>query len=160
MLDNGKWNFVSSPNAFSGDFDLTLHNLNYTNAAAKYTIMNDQGSGWMIANGNCAPSIVTAVKRTSMSGLLGDFGITQGPSLLPIELLSFNAKPLPTSILLNWITASEKENKGFEIQRYNASGDFETIGWMNGAGTTNIQQSYQFNDVNVVTNTIYYWANR
>lgn len=157
VLDNGKWNFVSSPNAFSGDFDLTLHNLNYTNAAAKYTIMNDQGSGWMIANGNCAPSIVTAVKRTSMSGLLGDFGVAQGPSLLPIELLSFTANPLSTYIQLNWTTASEKENKGFEIQRFNQSGAFETIGWINGAGTTNIQKYYQFNDINVKTNTLYYY---
>lgn len=157
VLDNGKWNFVSTSNAYSGDFDLTLHNLNYTNAAAQYTIMNDQGGGWMIANGNCAPSIVTAVKRNSMTGLIGDFGTAQGPGLLPIELLSFTAKPLSTFIQLNWTTGSEKENRGFDIQRSDANGAFETIGWINGAGTTNIQKYYQFNDINVKASTLYYY---
>ena len=156
-LDNGKWNFVASDDPFSGEFQLTLHNTNYTNPSSKYTIMNDNGGGWMIANGNCAPSIVTAVVRTDIIGLLGDFGTAQAPSLLPIELLSINAKPFENSIRLNWITATEKENRGFEVQRSDDGGEFIDFGWKDGAGTTLNQQSYTYDDINVTSNVVYYY---
>jgi len=156
-LDNGKWNFIASNDPYSGQFQLTLHNTNYTNQSLNYTIMTDFGNGWMIANGNCSPSIVTAVVREDITGLLGDFGTAQGPSSLPIEMLSFNVKSHSESLQLNWITATEKENRGFEIQRSVAGSDFQNIGWRDGAGSTSNEQYYLFDDFNVSPNTIYYY---
>ena len=37
---------------------------------------------------------------------------------LPVELLSFNATPLNNKVQLNWSTATETNNSGFEILRF------------------------------------------
>lgn len=68
---------------------------------------------------------------------------------LPVELVSFDATLDGASALLQWQTASELNNAGFEIQhRYlseaDKSGVFETLGFMDGFGTTEQAQSYSF----------------
>ena len=41
-------------------------------------------------------------------------------------------------ILLEWITESEIDNSGFEIQRSTDGHNFNAIGWVDGNGTTDI----------------------
>ena len=61
---------------------------------------------------------------------------------VPVELASFSAEVNGNNVLLNWATASEINNQGFEIERseksknrkYNDS--WEKIGFVNGNGTT------------------------
>jgi hypothetical protein len=70
---------------------------------------------------------------------------------LPVELVSFNARENRNSILLNWTTATEVNNYGFEIERKVAdqeqeNGKFEKIGFVNGAGNSNSSKSYSFTD--------------
>jgi hypothetical protein len=70
---------------------------------------------------------------------------------LPVELVSFNARENRNSILLNWTTATEVNNYGFEIERKVAgqeqeSRKFEKIGFVNGAGNSNSTKSYSFTD--------------
>ena len=156
-LDNGKWIFATAGTSTSGNFDMTLHNSNYSNAAGIWTIMSDFGGGWALANGNCVVSPVTAVTRTSMNGLSGSFGTAQGPSTLPIELLSINATVVNNFIQLKWITASEKNNKGFKILRASENGIFENIGWVNGFGNSTVLKNYSFNDINVKNGLYYYY---
>lgn len=65
--------------------------------------------------------------------------------VLPVELSSFNANVNGTSVTLNWSTASELNNNGFEVQR--KSGDeFVTIAFIKGAGTTTETQNYSYSD--------------
>jgi hypothetical protein len=65
--------------------------------------------------------------------------------VLPVELSSFNANVNGTSVTLNWSTASELNNNGFEVQR--KSGDeFVTISFIKGAGTTTETQNYSYSD--------------
>lgn len=64
---------------------------------------------------------------------------------LPVELVSFVAKPYDDHIALVWKTASELNNKGFEIQHSINGKDWETTGWADGAGTTTEPRSYGFN---------------
>ncbi len=158
-LNNGYW-FFDAINANSGSFDMTLYNQNFTNSSAKYTIMSFDGFSWDIASGNCAPSIPTAVTRTGMNGLGLYFGTAQGPSPLPIELVTFSATARSSYIELDWKTLSEKNNSGFAVERADAGGDFKKIAWVNGAGTTTIPNSYSLNDQDVKQNTIYYYRLR
>ena len=68
--------------------------------------------------------------------------------VLPVELSSFNANVNGTSVTLNWSTASELNNNGFEVQR--KSGDeFVTIAFVKGAGSTTETQSYSYSDENL-----------
>jgi hypothetical protein len=47
---------------------------------------------------------------------------------------------------LKWLTATELNNLGFEVQRKTEANNFMTIGFVNGKGTTSRQQSYTFKD--------------
>ena len=81
---------------------------------------------------------------------------TRGNSndVVPVELISFAASLSKNAVNLNWATATETNNKGFEIQRKGKSGDFKVIGFAEGAGTTTEKQNYTFVD-QFLTETIY-----
>ncbi|HKB84523.1 MAG TPA: M14 family zinc carboxypeptidase [Ignavibacteriaceae bacterium] len=79
---------------------------------------------------------------------LDDIGVIYY-TLIPVELNSFTVNTEDESVLLNWQTATETNNKGFEIQRaagtqHNAQ--FKTIGFIQGNGTTTEISRYNFND--------------
>jgi len=74
--------------------------------------------------------------------------------LVPVELTSFNASIKDAGVLLEWTTATEINNMGFEIQR-NQSATWETIGFVEGNGTTTEIKNYQFfNDLSDFDNSI------
>jgi N-acetylneuraminic acid mutarotase len=67
---------------------------------------------------------------------------------IPVELTSFTASASEGVVELSWITATETNNKGFEVQR-SSSGEFETIAFVEGHGTTTESQAYSYTDRNV-----------
>ena len=86
----------------------------------------------------------------------GIFIIEQDPT--PVELANFHAsfiKDLHT-IKLEWITTSESNNYGFEIQRGKNDINFERIGFVEGKGTTSSVHKYHFFDANLFSATNYY----
>ncbi len=64
---------------------------------------------------------------------------------IPVELTSFTAEQLNNSIVIKWATATETNNKGFEVQKKN-NGDYTVIGFVEGHGTTSEKYDYKFND--------------
>lgn len=70
-------------------------------------------------------------------------------SPLPVELSSFNVVSQNLQVTLNWSTATELNNSGFEIQRSFSNSEFVTIGFVRGFGTTTVQQDYTFSDKNL-----------
>ena len=79
-------------------------------------------------------------------------------TIVPVELTSFTAKASTGKVMLNWTTATETNNHGFEIQRKivstNSQSDWSTIGFKEGAGTTTEKQQYTYVDnVNEITAT-------
>jgi Peptidase family M28/Secretion system C-terminal sorting domain len=66
--------------------------------------------------------------------------------IVPVELVSFFATLNNNSILLEWTTASELNNKGFEIERSVDSKVFQQIGFVQGNGTTSESNNYTFSD--------------
>lgn len=77
-----------------------------------------------------------------------DFWFAEFP--LPVELTSFTASVNPTGhVVLNWSTALEINNRLFEIERKSAEGEFTTIGYVEGAGTTTEEQNYVYIDKTV-----------
>lgn len=64
---------------------------------------------------------------------------------LPVELAAFTATTYQSSVLLEWSTASELNNAGFEIQmRHDINGPFAAQGFVDGHGTTTEAQTYRF----------------
>lgn len=62
---------------------------------------------------------------------------------LPVELTQFEAMVDGAGVVLNWATASELNNAGFEVQQKSSNG-YEMIGFVEGQGTTNDAQRYVF----------------
>ncbi|WP_337873519.1 T9SS type A sorting domain-containing protein [Ignavibacterium sp.] len=79
-------------------------------------------------------------------------------NVIPVEFTSFTASVLQNekAVQLDWITATETNNSGFEIERQvgskqSAVGNREIIGFVPGFGTTTEPKSYSFIDENVST---------
>jgi len=86
----------------------------------------------------------------------GDIGYATLNDLLPVELTSFSATINGKEVILNWSTATELNNLGFEIQRSRAGKEFFTVGFVNGYGTTSEQQNYRYADKNLNNGKYYY----
>jgi hypothetical protein len=67
---------------------------------------------------------------------------------VPVELTSFNADVNDGSVFLSWSTATETNNKGFEVQRNSGSG-FEVVGFIQGNGTSTQSHTYSYADNSV-----------
>lgn len=76
---------------------------------------------------------------------------------LPVELTNFEAKPNKDKIDLNWATASEVNNAGFEIERSLDGNNFSRLGFIEGAGTSDFAQEYQFTDDTAIKGKQYYY---
>ena len=68
---------------------------------------------------------------------------------IPVELISFTADYYNGKVFLSWTTATEVNNKGFEIEKQigskqSAVNNWETIGFVEGSGTTTNPQFYNF----------------
>jgi hypothetical protein len=75
---------------------------------------------------------------------------------VPVELVTFSAVSGNKEIHLSWITASEINNKGFEVQRTSDQQNFKAIAFIPGNGTTTSQNSYSFIDSPENPGTYYY----
>jgi len=79
---------------------------------------------------------------------LWDIDDVQVDYVVPVELASFTANASEGLVELSWLTSTETNNRGFEVQR-SKSGDFETIAFVEGHGTTTETQSYSYFDRSV-----------
>ncbi len=87
-----------------------------------------------------------------------DFFITAG---LPVELLEFNARLKDKhTALLTWSTASEKDNKGFDIQQAVKNNDgglaFSPVGFVEGHGSSAQRNDYSFEAKELVSGEHYF----
>ncbi len=65
----------------------------------------------------------------------------------PVELVSFTGAISDGKVLLNWVTATELNNYGWEVQRtFEGDSFYETIGFVKGSGNSNSPHNYFFED--------------
>ena len=74
--------------------------------------------------------------------------------------IDFTLTPKTKSILLNWSTLSENNNKGFAVDRSTDSVHFTEVKFINGNGTTATTSNYSFIDNYVQANTYYFYRLR
>ncbi len=68
---------------------------------------------------------------------------------LPVKLAYFNGFVSGHHAILNWQTASESNNNGFEIQSSSDTVLWNKIGFVNGNGNSDVSQSYSFTNQHV-----------
>ncbi|HEX9252965.1 MAG TPA: PQQ-dependent sugar dehydrogenase [Ignavibacteriaceae bacterium] len=78
------------------------------------------------------------------------------PTIVPVELLSFNATVQDGKVFLQWYTSTETNNAGFKIERSKNGADYEEIFFVGGNGTTTNRNVYSYLDESVHSGVYYY----
>lgn len=66
--------------------------------------------------------------------------------IIPVEITSFAAQLNGNHVILQWQTATETNNQGFEIERKRSTDIWERVGFVEGHATSTEPQDYNFND--------------
>ena len=79
-----------------------------------------------------------------------------GADVVPVEFVSFNASVTNNVVNLDWATASETNNKGFEVQRRMENSEYSTIAFIDGKGTTTGSNNYAYTDSKIESGKYFY----
>ncbi len=117
-------------------------------AAVASTGVNGSTLDWQ-QDRSINPSLITSERATAV----GNCGHP-----VPVEWLTFEAERVDAdNVLLTWSTASEKDNKGFEVQRrLEHEDEFAVVGFIPGQGNSVNITRYQFTDPNAYEGLSYY----
>lgn len=98
-------------------------------------------------------------EATTQAGIaIDDFEIVGVPNVpLPVELLSFTAKPIDNNkVVCKWATASETTNDFFTVEKSTDAISFTTTGKIDGAGYSSVITNYSFTDEHPYNGVSYY----
>lgn len=106
--------------------------------AAKYSNSN----GWTLLNQ------ADAYNHRLTGTVTGFSSFTSGQqSVMPVTLQSFNSNISGRDVNLNWITSSEINSRGFEIERKSEKDDWNKIGFIQSRGNENTTTHYSYRDI-------------
>lgn len=164
VLAGGSWTI--SPNApiGSGNYNISLSAPKGSSTAVDFALLkrpegSTSASDWTVPGDNQTSSILsnavtaTATNINSFSQyIIGEKAVT-----LPVNLINFVAKAESQSVVLNWETASEQNNKGFALERSADGVNFVKIGEVS-SNTPNAsrQTLYTFRDKQPLNGNNYY----
>lgn len=112
-----------------------------------------------ILNETCVVTTDFVEPQCADVGTLGT--VIRDGSFLAVDLLGFKASADQSDIRLDWQTANEENNKGFEILRRSENEDtFKSIAYVSAQENSNTTKNYQYLDREVETNVRYYYQLR
>jgi len=123
---------------------------NILSANSSNLLLGVRRDGSYFLNGDIAEvilynSFLSDTDRNKVEQYLADrYNITSGA--LPVELTLFDGIYTAGKVILNWQTAAEVNNYGFEILRSAQNDNWEKIGFVNGYGNSNSPKDYSFTD--------------
>jgi hypothetical protein len=161
----GYWEMASGPT--DGIYTMTVDASNFTKGDGSGAIISSlvavrlikrpTGGSWT-PTGTTTTTDPSSLSALSSAGLTGfsDFALGASAAVLSVELTNFTAKAHANSNILNWSTATERNNTSFNIQRSANGSDFTNIGAVKGNGTKTTVSDYTFTD-NAPLNGINYY---
>lgn len=90
-------------------------------------------------------------RRASSSNCEGSEGFDT--VLLPVELVAFEAVVDGTDTVLRWETASETNNAGFTVEHHEGGGEWTSLAFVDGHGTTTAPRRYAYRAANLEVGT-------
>lgn len=163
VFSNGNQTGDATPSGAIGTvLNATLGN----NGGSTQTHLLTSGSDALdiIPNGtnDCGGTVSTDQRGvTRPSNTNCDAGSVEGTINLPVEWVTFMAKSTQSEILLSWVTATEFNNDGFEVQwsisnGFNSLERWQTLDFIKGAGTAFDTRTYYFKHKNPRPGSNYY----
>jgi hypothetical protein len=176
MSPNYTWNYTTgAPTAGQYDFESVIshelghgHGCSHINSSSKMMYFSiSSGSNKRTISADESECALFKLNASSdpvafcMTTVDEHTKITTGVcAILPIELLVFEGKQVgKNQINLTWKTASERDNKGFQIERSFDGKTFTNIGFVpSKSPNSGSQQNYQFEDTPQyqTASTVYY----
>ena len=99
----------------------------------------------------------TSTNTLTKTGLTGtEFALASSVDPLPVELSSFSAQIINKNVILNWETATEVRNYGFDVEKSFDGKVFIKLGFVQGNGNSNSNKYYSFEDNSPETGINYY----
>jgi trimeric autotransporter adhesin len=132
------------------------------NGSDTYVVFSGSGSTFSVSNLDPGKTYYFYSFEFNNDGLLNaeNYRVPSNqptqPIPLPVTLVSFSAKVKNSQVALTWVTASELNNKGFEVQRSRDGQVFETVLTRDGQGTTNATTTYNEVDRKPLNGLSYY----
>ncbi len=123
-------------------------------------ITTNSGNNWLEITGDVPSGFNSFQAPTNNLGYaVGNLGLIlryDDTIYVPVELLSFSANAENQNVYLRWKTATEINNKGYEVQRLDYKGkvpvnQWKIIGFIEGNGTSASGYLYTFVDKNVTS---------
>jgi hypothetical protein len=145
-------------NGYSAELVIYLDSLGYTSSSTTVPVSIDIFDPDGYHNGMVAWGTKGSFYKTFWGSEWGSEyrNIILSNTATPVELFSFTGSSSGKNVELRWTTATEHNNRGFEIQRSLDKVNFVSIGFVNGKGTTTEKTSYTFVDKNMVGGKLYY----
>jgi|GEM_PF-2613718 len=103
------------------------------------------GLGWVSPGLGSSDEPVTPT-ISFLAEAAGAWTLALGASPLPVSCQGLIVASLPAAVELQWSTESEFSNLGFFVQRRGDNSEWQTIGFVAGAGTSSQPHSYRFVD--------------
>ncbi len=111
-----------------------------------YTAPSTSGNQTLFANGNSVN--FNGENTGDQWNFAANKSITVIP-VIPVEISSFTAEVNRADVHLNWSTASEKNNNGFEVLRRNDNQEWKVVGFIKGKGNSIEVSGYSYSDKNL-----------
>lgn len=118
----------------------------YKGTAEDCEIINNTEEGALISLNDAKDFTTEGFYLELSTNSFSEFGVLDAAQTLPVKLTQFRAQAANNIVKLNWVTAQEIDNKGFEILRSTDGRNFLKIGWVDGNGTVSTAQQYSFVD--------------
>lgn len=147
-------------------FDVSTTGASGSPSAADYVLLYSPTNAFAFQDWTTTKSITASAVGTVISFTVTNTDLVNGyytiatkneaTSPLPIELLSFDARPLTDQVVVNWKTAMEVNNDFFTVERSADGVHWETITTVRGAGNSTSPLTYSVADDDPLTGISYY----
>ncbi len=120
-------------------------------------VVHHNGSEWEVIEASAASGSGSYTTTATNVNSFSPFGIEgSGPSLLPIELLSFHAELETNEVIIDWKTSTEINNNFFTIEKTVDFKKYEEVAVVSGKGTSYQVNAYQTLDTHPYAGVSYY----
>lgn len=158
------WTQGSSPNNING-YRIQRRNGLPTDTSSYITLILTNSTTLNFIDQNIEVNKNYTYRIQTISGpgsgsMWGNEATAYVPSIIPVELTSITSSVIENNVTLNWQTATETNNQGFQIERRKRQDErieeWNLVSFVNGYGTTTEPQSYSFVDENMVAGKYQY----
>ncbi|MBL7815437.1 MAG: T9SS type A sorting domain-containing protein [Saprospiraceae bacterium] len=158
---NIEWDITQLTGSGQADILVQWNNIDESNIFTQNRTMcrlyHYNGSNWEPMSNSFGPTTNWGTYFTKLAESVNSFSTFSvfAPSVIPVTLVYFKGKEVNDQALLTWETATELNNKGFDIEKSDDGIHFSSIGFVKGHAQSSTPQYYSFVD-GKFTKTAYY----